>query len=79
MVGVPSPTSGPWFPCPAPIQAVKAVGARPSFRPALAPQARQWGQLGSPAPEFRSQIPAPQPAPTRFLFLSRMHLVASGP
>lgn len=57
---IPPSISGPWCPCPAPGQALKATGARPSFCPSP-------GSSGGPAglalaPDFWSQT-APPPLP----------------
>lgn len=58
----PSSTFGPWFPCPAPGQALKAVGTRPSFHPGPG----SLGQLGSLLQNSVLSSPPP-PHPTGFL------------
>lgn len=60
----PLSTSGPWCPCPAPGQALKATGARPSFRPS--PGSSEGPAGLSLAPDFWSQT-APPPTPRSFV------------
>lgn len=60
----PLSTSGPWCPCPAPGQALKATGARPSFRPS--PGSSEGPAGLSLAPDFWSQT-APPPTPGSFV------------
>lgn len=72
--GMGMPLAGPVFrlwalvPCPGPGQALKAMGAHPSFRPSPGSSGQAVGPAGlSPAPDFWSQMAHSHPTPASFV------------